>query len=67
MNRKLGSEQINAATQENEETSRLSPCFPASTGEFWGKVVVNGQKVFFRAFTLPNGTINVGTYTVGAP
>jgi hypothetical protein len=27
MNRKLCNEQINAATQENEETSRLSPCF----------------------------------------
>jgi RHS repeat-associated protein len=39
----------------------------AATGEFWGKVVVDGQQVFYRAFTLPNGTINVGTYTVGAP
>jgi hypothetical protein len=33
----------------------------------WGKVVVDGQQVFYGAFTLPGGTINVGTYTVGAP
>jgi hypothetical protein len=39
----------------------------SATGNFWGKVVVNGQEVFYRAFTLPNGTISVGTYTVGAP
>jgi RHS repeat-associated protein len=36
----------------------------SSTGAFWGRVVVNGQTVEYRAFTLPNGTINVGTYYV---
>ncbi len=39
----------------------------AASGEFWGVVVVDGQQVFFRAFTLADGTISVGTYTVGAP
>jgi xanthine dehydrogenase molybdopterin-binding subunit B len=39
----------------------------SSTGSFWGKVVVNGQQVFYRAYTLANGAINIGTYTVGAP
>lgn len=34
------------------------------TGTFWGRVVVNGRTVEYRAFTLPNGTINVGTYYV---
>lgn len=37
------------------------------TGNFWGRVVVNGQTIFYRAFTLADGTINVGTYTGGAP
>jgi hypothetical protein len=39
----------------------------AASGEFWGVVVVDGQQVFYRAFTLADGTISVGTYTVGAP
>lgn len=32
------------------------------SGEFWGRVNVNGTIIEYRAFTLPNGTINVGTY-----
>ncbi|MGC2330289.1 MAG: RHS repeat-associated core domain-containing protein [Candidatus Acidiferrales bacterium] len=39
----------------------------STTGNFWGRVVVGGQQIFYRAFTLSDGTINVGTYTVGAP
>ncbi len=39
----------------------------SASGNFWGRVVVNGQQIIYRAYTLPNGTINVGTYTVGAP
>ena len=39
----------------------------ATSGSFWGRVVVAGQTIFYRAFTLPDGTISVGTYTVGAP
>jgi hypothetical protein len=35
-----------------------------STGNFWGRVNVGGQTVEYRAFTLPNGTINVGTYYI---
>jgi RHS repeat-associated protein len=53
----------NAIRTEIQQTVARS----AATGEFWGKVTVDGQQVFYRAFTLPNGTINVGTYTVGAP
>ena len=34
----------------------------SSTGSFWGRVTLNGQTIEYRAFTLPNGTINVGTY-----
>jgi RHS repeat-associated protein len=34
----------------------------SSTGSFWGQVTVNGVHFRFRAFTLENGEINVGTY-----
>jgi hypothetical protein len=53
----------NAITTEIQKTVAGS----TATGNFWGKVVVDGQQVIYRAFTLPNGTISVGTYTVGAP
>jgi hypothetical protein len=32
-----------------------------STGSFWGRVTVNGHTVEYRAYTLANGRINVGT------
>jgi hypothetical protein len=35
-----------------------------ASGSFWGEVTINGQKVLYRAYTLSNGTINVGTYYV---
>ena len=35
-----------------------------SSGSFWGRVTVNGQTIEYRAYTLPGGTINVGTYYV---
>jgi hypothetical protein len=31
-------------------------------GAFWGKVAVEGRVITYRAFTLSDGTINVGTY-----
>lgn len=34
----------------------------SASGPFWGRVVVNGTTIEYRAFTLANGTINVGTY-----
>jgi hypothetical protein len=34
----------------------------SSSGSFWGRVTVNGQSIEYRAYTLPDGTINVGTY-----
>jgi hypothetical protein len=33
-----------------------------ATGSFWGRVTVNGRVIEYRAFTLPDGTINIGTY-----
>ena len=37
------------------------------TGQFGGKVVVDGKTIFYRAFTVAARAIEVGTYTVGAP
>ena len=34
----------------------------SATGNFWGRVAVEGQMIEYRAFALPKGTINVGTY-----
>jgi hypothetical protein len=39
----------------------------SSTGGFWGKVVVDGQTITYRAMTLADGSINVGTYTLPRP
>ncbi|MGO9559429.1 MAG: hypothetical protein ACLPYW_10115 [Acidimicrobiales bacterium] len=47
-----------------ESQVRTSASAASSTGSFWGRVVVDGQTVEYRAYTLPNGTINVGTYYV---
>ena len=45
---------------------RVPPLMDGVTrlGSFWGRVVVDGQTVEYRAFTHPNGAINVGTYYV---
>lgn len=32
-----------------------------ATGEFWGRIVVDGVRLEYRAFTLPDGTISVGS------
>ena len=29
---------------------------------FWGRITIGGRTVEYRAFTLPDGTINIGTY-----
>lgn len=39
----------------------------SETGAFWGRVTVEGRVIEYRAFTLPDGTINVGTYYPAAP
>jgi hypothetical protein len=35
-----------------------------SSCSFWGRVSVDGIDIEYRAYTLPNGSINVGTYYV---
>lgn len=53
----------NAIANEIDQITSSS----STTGSFWGSVSVDGQQIYYRAYTLPNGTVNVGTYTVGAP
>jgi hypothetical protein len=36
----------------------------STTGSFWGRVRINGTTIEYRAYTLRDGTINVGTYYV---
>ena len=48
----------NAITQQIQTISQSA----SQTGSFWGNVQVGGQTIQYRAFTLPGGGINVGTY-----
>jgi hypothetical protein len=36
----------------------------SATGSFWGTVAVEGQTIIYRAFTVADNLINVGTYYV---
>jgi hypothetical protein len=47
-----------------EQDIRTSTSGASKTGTFWGRVTVNGQTIEYRAYTLPNGTINIGTYYI---
>jgi RHS repeat-associated protein len=43
---------------------RFSVSGASMTGSFWGRIVVSGRVIIYRAHTLPNGMINVGTYVL---
>jgi len=47
-----------------ESSIRSSLANADSSGLFWGRVTVDGTVIEYRAYTLPDGTINVGTYYV---
>ena len=36
----------------------------SQTGSFWGRIQIRGTTIEHRAYTLPDGTINVGIYYV---
>jgi RHS repeat-associated protein len=50
---------VQAAIRQDIEAGVRNSTGP--TGSFWGRVNVGGYTVEYRAYTLPNGTINVGT------
>lgn len=55
---------VDVSAVENAITKNINVLVrnTSSTGNFWGRVTVKGTTIEYRAFTLPNGTINVGTY-----
>ncbi len=53
---------VEAAIQQDVRTAVENATQP--TGNFWGRVNVDGQTIEYRAYTLPNGTVNVGTYYI---
>lgn len=58
--------QVDSGEVESAIQSQIgqSVSHASATGSFWGRTVVGGQTIEYRAYTLPNGTINVGTYYV---
>jgi RHS repeat-associated protein len=58
----LSTQEVESAIlqQVNSAASQAS----GTTESFWGRVTVNGTTIEYRAYTLPDGTINVGTYYV---
>ncbi len=55
----LDAQQVEGAIAQSVRTVSANA---SQTGSFWGRVTVDGTTVLYRAFTLPGGKINVGTY-----
>ncbi len=55
---------IGAVKQMGRGRPQRSAQGARAVGNFWGRVVVNGRVVEYRAAKLANGSINVGTYYV---
>jgi RHS repeat-associated protein len=55
---------LNADIVESAIRSQIEQAIShaSATGTFWGRVVIDGKTIEYRAYTLPNGAINVGTY-----
>ncbi|HSE16491.1 MAG TPA: RHS repeat-associated core domain-containing protein [Pyrinomonadaceae bacterium] len=51
--------EVEAAITADIQTIQASA---TATGSFWGAVTVRGHTIIYRAYTLADGTINVGTY-----
>jgi hypothetical protein len=58
----LGVEEVESTILE-QVTSDASKA-TSGTSSFWGRIEIKGTTVEYRAYTLPDGTINVGTYYV---
>jgi RHS repeat-associated protein len=48
----------------NEDVQATIKGATQPTTNFWGRVTVDGKVIEYRAYTLPSGTINVGTYYI---
>ncbi len=56
----LSSKQVEAAIADQVQAAVNSSSGPP--GAFWGRVTVEGAPIEYRAWILPDGSINVGTY-----
>ncbi|MFT4285359.1 MAG: RHS repeat-associated core domain-containing protein [Protaetiibacter sp.] len=58
----LGIEEVESTISQRVTTAAGQAT--SETGSFWGRIQIRGTTVEYRAYTLPDGTINVGTYYV---
>jgi RHS repeat-associated protein len=58
----LKQDAVESAIQEDVQATIKGATQP--TTNFWGRVTVDGKVIEYRAYTLPSGTINVGTYYI---
>ena len=55
----LSQEVVEAAIKEEVSNVMI---LSRSTGSFWGRIQVGAQMIEYRAYTLSNGSVNIGTY-----
>lgn len=58
----LGVEEVESTILQQVTTAASQAT--SETGSFWGRIEIRGTTIEYRAYTLPDGTINVGTYYV---
>lgn len=58
----LGVEEVESTILQRVTTAASQAT--SETGSFWGRIEIRGTTIEYRAYTLPDGTINVGTYYV---
>jgi RHS repeat-associated protein len=58
----LGVEEVESTILQRVTTAASQAT--SETGSFWGRIEIRGTTIEYRAYTLPDGTINVGTHYV---
>mgnify|MGYP001363690584 CR=1 FL=1 len=58
----LGVEEVESTIVQRVTTAASQTT--SQTGSFWGRIQIRETTIEYRAYTLPDGTINVGTYYV---
>ena len=60
----LASDAVEAAIVKHVQAATRGA---SETGSFWGRVIVEGHTIEYRAYTLLDGTISIGTYYPKVP
>ena len=55
----LSSEAVESAIKLEVNTIKSGA---SASGSFWGRIGISGKTIEYRAFTLPDGSIHIGTY-----